>query len=350
MSWKAKRLLGMALGCGGILVLLTSGGITGQGIREGLTLCGDVVIPALFPMMVAANFLARSGGADLLSRLLAPVLSPLLRLPKAACATVVLSFLSGYPTGAALVTRLRQEGRIDGATARRMTDFCINGGPGMILLAVGKGMLGSWQAGWILLICHLCASLLIGAVGARWAPRPKDAPFPPSNAEGIASAFVNATADACGQILTLSGFVLLFSGLAALTPPAWQVALPILEVTRGTLALAQAGCPLPVMAAALGFGGLSVQFQALSQCRGGVSFARIFAARTLHAGVSAALCALAVRLFPRAVETAAGSAPLFGQRPSLIPCAVGMLLTAATMLATAAEKNGSSLSKRNVVE
>ncbi len=350
MNWKAKRLWGMALGCGGLAVLLTSGGLTGQGIREGLTLCGDVVVPALFPMMVAANFLARSGGADLLSRLLAPVLSPLLRLPRAACATVVLSFLSGYPTGAALVTRLRQEGQIDGATARRMTDFCINAGPGMILLAVGKGMLGSYQAGWILLGCHVLASLVIGGVGARWAPRPGNTPPAPSKTEGVADAFVNATADSCGQILTLSGFVLLFSGVAALLPPAWQVALPLLEVTRGTVALAQAGCPLPVMAAALGFGGLSVQFQALSQCRGGVRFSRILAARTLHAAVSAGLCAAAVRLFPRAAETAAGAPPLPGQRPELIPCALGMLLTAAAMLATAAEKNHSSLSCRNVVE
>ena len=352
MTWRAKRLIGMALGCGAVLLLLTSGSPAAEGVRQGLTLCGEVVVPALFPLMAAALFLARSGGADLLSGLLAPVLAPLFRIPPATCAAVLLSFLSGYPTGAALIGRLQRQGRIDGATAARMTGFCINAGPGMLLLAVGQGMLGSARAGWLLLGCHAGASLLIGVVSARFSPKVAPAPCPVRAAEGPADAFVGAVADACRQMLGLCGYVILFSALGGLLPPGGQRALlPLLEITRGAVALAQGGCPLPLMAAALGFGGLSVQFQAAAMLEGQVPFGRLLAGRALHGAVSAALCMGAVRLFPRAVEAAASAAPVVaGTRTGLVPATLAMLLTGATMLAAAAEKKDSSLLHTDVLK
>ena len=351
MNWRDRRLIGMAIGCGAIVLLLTGGSPAAAGVRQGLALCGEVVIPALFPVTAAALFLARSGGADALARLLAPVLSPLFRLPREACAVWLLSCLSGYPSGAALIGRLADEGAVDGRTAARMTTFCIHAGPGMIVAAVGAGMLGSAHAGWLLLGCHAAASLLIGAVGARLAPKPTSAPPRPTKREGVAGAFVGAVADACRQMLGLCGFVLLFSAAGAMLPAAVQKGLlPLMEITRGAAALAEGGCPLPLMAAALGFGGLSVQTQCLSLLGGKVRFWQILAGRALHAGVSAALCAGAVRLFPRAVETAASAPLLAGSGRGSVGAALAMLLTAATVLAAAAEKNGSSLSAKNVLK
>ncbi|MBP5618261.1 MAG: hypothetical protein J6X61_03835, partial [Clostridia bacterium] len=290
MNWKYRRLIGMAIGCGSIVLLLTGGSPATAGVRQGLTLCGEVVIPALFPVTAAALFLARSGGADALARLLAPVLAPLFRLPREACAVWLLSCLSGYPSGAALIGRLADERAVDGATAARMTTFCIHAGPGMIVAAVGAGMLGSVRAGWLLLGCHAAASLLIGAVGARFAPKPGKGPLRAAKREGAAGAFVGAVADACRQMLGLCGYVLLFSAAGAMLPAAGQRwLLPLMEITRGAAALAQGGCPLPLMAAALGFGGLSVQMQCLSLLGGKVPFGRLFAGRVLHAGVSASL-------------------------------------------------------------
>ena len=344
MTWRAKRLVGMALGCGGVLLLLTGGGPAAQGVGQGLSLCGEVIVPALFPMMAAALFLARSGGAQGLSRLLAPVLSPLLRLPPAACAAVMLSFLSGYPTGAALVGRLARQGQIDRATAARMTGFCVNAGPGMLLLAVGRGMLGSARAGWILLGCHLGASLLIGAVGARFSPQGASAPSPDPAPEGPGEALVNAVADASRQMLGLCGYVLLFSAVSGLLPtPARRALLPLLEITQGAAALAQGGCPLPWMAAVLGFGGLSVLCQAAAMLEGQVPFGRLVAGRVLHGAVSAALCMGAVRLFPLGVEAAAQETVIAGTRTGLVPATLAMLLTGATMLAAAAENRKNTL-------
>lgn len=351
MNWRDRRLIGMATGCGAIVVLLTGGSPAAAGVRQGLALCGEVVVPALFPMSAAVFYLARSGGAELLSRLLSPLLRPLFRIPKGACAAVLLSLLSGYPAGAALIARLRQEGTIDPATAARMTGFCIHAGPGMILLAIGAGMLGSAHAGWILLGCHAGASLLIGAIGARFAPRPEAAPDRPPVREGTADAFVGGVSDACVQMLGLCGYVLFFSAAGGFLP-AWgqKWLLPLLEITRGSAALAQEGCPLPLMAGALGFGGLSVVCQCAYLLKGKVPFWRILAGRLLHGGVSAALCAVAVRLFPRAVPTAASADIVVGSRGGLIPATLAMLLTAVTVLAAAAEKKDTSLSLTNVIK
>ena len=54
------------------------------GAVSGLLLCGQIVIPSLFPFMAAALFISKSGLADLMGRLAGPVAPRLFKLPGAA--------------------------------------------------------------------------------------------------------------------------------------------------------------------------------------------------------------------------------------------------------------------------
>ena len=54
------------------LGLLIFGADISAGIRSGISVCGDVVIPSLFPFMILAEFITLSGAADTLSKPLSP--------------------------------------------------------------------------------------------------------------------------------------------------------------------------------------------------------------------------------------------------------------------------------------
>ena len=340
MSWKIRRMVNITLCCVGLVMLFTSSSQIAEGIRDGLMLCAQVVIPSLFPFMVMSEFASRTGSLSFLLRPLTKLASPLFRLPRQACESVLLSFFSGYPTGAALVSRLLKNGVIDPSTAARMMTYCVNAGPAMIVFAVGGCLLGSVKIGWILLACHLAASVIIGAVGARFSPAIKSTAHKPTQTEGLADAFVNSTASSCQQMLTICGFVTLFSAVLSALPKEAGFLFPLIEVTKGCEWLASNGFGAPVIAAALGFGGLSVIFQVMRISQGCVSFVRLIISRLCHAALSAVLCALLIHLCPSVIETASnGVAVLAGYRTTMIPCTLAMLLTASTMLWTASCKN-----------
>ncbi len=340
MYWKLRRFISIAVCCGGFVLLFTSSSQAARGISDGLVICAQVVIPSLFPFMIMSDFALRSGVADYLLSPLSRMISPLLRLPKQACASVLLSFFSGYPTGAALVSRLREAGAVSDCDASRMMTFCVNAGPAMIVFAVGDCMLGSMRMGWILLACHLAASFIIAVVGAVFTkPSPRGTPAP-FHAEGAADAFVNATASACRQMLTVCGFVTLFSAVMAVLPEGAGWAFPLLEVTKGCEWLAVNGHSAPLIAAALGFGGVSIIFQVMSMSKGAVSFLKLILSRACHAGLSALICAAVIRIFPSSIEAASNGVAVFsGYSAAAIPCTLAMLLTASVMLWTAACKN-----------
>ena len=90
---------------GGILIAPQA---ASQGVRDGLTLCGQVVIPSLFPFLALSSFLVQSGLAQRAGHLLEPITKLLFRLPGAAGSAILMSLIGGYPVGAAHAVLLRQ--------------------------------------------------------------------------------------------------------------------------------------------------------------------------------------------------------------------------------------------------
>ena len=68
-----------------------------RGLAQSVLYCLASLVPSLFPFMVLASFGVRSGAGEVLGKLLGPVTRRLFRLPRACGATVLLSFLGGYP-------------------------------------------------------------------------------------------------------------------------------------------------------------------------------------------------------------------------------------------------------------
>ena len=294
--------------------------------REGLQLCGNVIIPSLFPFFVLSSLVVELGMSRYLGRLLQRVMRPLFRVNGTCASSLALGFIGGYPVGARTAISLYQNGQCSKTEAERLLAFCNNSGPAFILGVVGAGVFGSGTVGLILYLTHIAASLLVGLLFRFYKPseRPmrgktewniQATPFAPAFTHSVTSALAS-TLNICAFVLfftvlirclSLSGFLAALSGLLAalfapfgLTQPWVQKLLTgLLEVSSGVSSLTGEGLLSGRMALAafmLGWAGLSVHCQVLAflgDC--GLSMRTYFFGKLLHGVLSAALTTLVLR-------------------------------------------------------
>lgn len=291
------------------------------GISRGLSVCGGVLLPSLFPFLVLGGFMIHSGVAAAIGRRLSPVTRLLFGVSGAAAPLIFLAFIGGYPTGATAIAAAYRQGTITEAEARHLLRFCVCGGPAFIVGAVGAGLVGNPRFGWLLLTAHLLSAILIGIITAptRRSLPVEQPPVAPSSS--LSTALVKAVNGACETSLSVCGFVLTFSALLSLIDASGLTALLgrfsvwlscVLEVSNGcAAALTNPHAPL-LLGFALGFGGLSVHCQTAAALHGTPLLTpSFFAARLAHGLLGALLTVGLCRLFPVSLPTVGGlpSAP-----------------------------------------
>ncbi len=306
-----------------------------KGVSEGLRLCGEVIIPSLFPFMALAGFISRTGAARILAIPIESVMSPLFRLPKEAGGTVLLSLIGGYPVGASSVATLCAQGYVDRKDGSRMLTFCANAGPAMAVVAIGKGLLGNIYVGWIIYLSHIAAAIVTGWCFARFAPKPsKSKSTHYHKGQSLPDAFVGAVSDGALQMLTVCGYVVLFSGVTALFKlwdAEWISAFT--EVTCGTKWAALSGLSAPIICGILSFGGFSVMCQISSLSRGLISFKQLIISRIVNAILGFAICSAVITALPQSLQVLSniGEKSVWISELS-IPLSISMLVMAAVFL------------------
>lgn len=306
--------------------------------KEGLIVCGETVIPSLFPFTVIALFMFESGITFALGKLISPITKPLFKLNRDTASVVLMSFISGYPVGAKLIDGLHEKGYISSSKAEKMLCYSVNGGPAFITLAVGYGFLHSERAGVILLASHIIASLIICFIVARFDCEKEHSDQCPER-KGILQAFVDSVAGASSTVFSICSWVILFSVLSQVisilinNENLSAVILSFTEVTAGVEQLAKIGT-LPSIAFALGFAGFSVHMQIFSSLKTlRISVAPFLISRFLHGAISAIICSIIIKLFPQAVATVStASGHVLHTNSGSIPLSFALMLTAAAFM------------------
>lgn len=315
------------------LVLLAGAGIlvfpgaAGDGARNGLSFCGEILIPSIFPFMVLSSFVVKSGLSNAISKMLDPITRRLFCLPGCTGATIVIGMIGGYPAGARGIKALLERGEISPSQAERMLSFSVGAGPAFVITVVGSGLLGSSQSGLILFASQCIAAILIGILSGFLARRKGETcekgGRSPAQKCDISTALVESSADSTSGMINMCAFVVLFSAvlniiiqsglgdaitgfLMALGVPQSTAAslIPILlEVTSGCTNAANLGASPFLISFALGWAGACVHFQ-ISASLTNVTFSRMKFTfyRLLHGLFAAAVSYLGFSLFPEAAE------------------------------------------------
>ncbi len=299
--------------------------------RDGLRLCGNVIIPSLFPFFVLSSLVVELGLAGYLGRALEGIMRPLFRVGGACASAFALGFIGGYPVGARTAISLYQNGMCTKTEAERLLSFCNNSGPAFILGVVGAGVFSSSAVGVLLYLAHAAASVCVGVLfrfyraGGEGASAAAKAP-PRFEAKRFTTAFTGSVTGAFLSTLNICAFVIFFtvvirllflSGvlpgtaklLGLLLGPlgldqAWAEKLltGVLEISSGVWTLAGSGAlagRLSMAAFMLGWAGFSVHCQVLSFIGdSGLSVRTYLAGKLLHGGLSVLLTAALAWIFP----------------------------------------------------
>lgn len=296
--------------------------------RAGLELCGNVIIPSLFPFFVLSSLVVDLGLAGYIGKALEPVMGPLFRVNGACASALVLGFIGGYPVGAKTAITLYEQGQCSRTEAQRLLAFCNNSGPAFILGVVGAGVFSSSKVGLLLYLTHMLASCIVGILfrfygGAGERGKKGRTTF---QAKRFTTAFTQSVTGAMSSTLNICAFVLFFtvilrlltlSGIVpAVAAGVGRVLSPLgvdaewvkklltglVEVSSGVSSLGGDGPLAPRVSMAafiLGWAGLSVHCQVLSFLGdSGLSPGTYFLGKALHGGISAALVWGFARLFP----------------------------------------------------
>ncbi len=299
------------------------------GIRNGAYACLNTLVPSLFPFVLLACLLSKSRAAVWLFRPLAPVLRHAFHLPPCAAPALIFGLTAGYPTGAKIAAALHADGRLTRAQCARLLCFCTAPGYAFAASYTGSVVLGSARTGLLLFFACLLAPLLTGVCLARFAPLPAKTAAVPPTASG---SFTDAVRDGVSAMVSMCGFVVVFSGLLAVlhgaglfqagvsllarlgftVPDAGALAAFFLEVTAGTAHSAYWHTAPAIVAFGLGFGGVCIHLQIFSFFRDGFPLHRgLYLLSRLWNGLLAAACYRALAfVFPAAESAAAGGAAL----------------------------------------
>lgn len=318
---------------------------TSQAARNALYLCLDVVIPSLFPFFV-------------LSRLTLPYLSgfscpsflkrfaeKFFGLPYYALITIILGYLSGYPTGAKLSRDMLDEGLIDTHQAGKLLVVANNCSPLFIMGTLGAGLYKSIRIGFFLLIIHWAAGLFTAFIVGHWArskervlmtPRLQSFKKKENSQTGLAWLVPSAVEESAILCIKVTGYIVLFAVLSELLsqiglfsflsgiPDLFRSTVSkggrlsdffssflrgFMEIASGSQAITQikdASLSLKLSAISMicGFAGFSVHTQIMGIMKGtGIKYRVLFFGKLIQGTMAGLLTLLVVNTVPLTIST-----------------------------------------------
>lgn len=247
------------------LLLIYNNDLAAKGAIEGMRMCFNTIIPALFPFIFLTNYMIScqiKGNSNL-----ARAVGKLFLIPENCEDLLIPILLGGYPLGVIAVARAYKLRRISKECANRMLLYCNNPGPAFIFGIMGKVFQSRTIPVTLWFIQILCCLTLSSIY--------------PSYESGSS---VNIEKSSISKVMnqslqsasTICGWVILFKILLALLPnfenyrifSGIKIAtIGCIELTNGCLTLASiqnSNLKFIIASVLLGFGGICVMMQSIS--------------------------------------------------------------------------------------
>lgn len=294
IRWRGLACLGL---CVVLAWFLADAGKIRRAAAEALALCGQSVIPALFPFLVLCSLLVSLGFGELAAPSLAGLMTPLFRLPGCASSALLLGLAGGYPIGAQTAAELYREGLLTQGEAERLLAFCNNSNPVFLISVLGAGVFGSVRVGVWLWLIHILSALLTGLAFRRegkCGPRQYPKREIPCQNLSLFTALVQAVRGGLAGMLSVCAFVVFFyvlaSPLAALGGRLGPVLVGLTELFSLTPLISPDGFGFVLAAGCTGWGGLSVLCQTAAVLEGsGLRLRSCFWGKALQGALSSVL-------------------------------------------------------------
>lgn len=286
---KAVNCIGMILISFFAFLVLLKPNICINAAISGVLLCGNVIIPSIYPFTFCVLFMHNGGVSTILKPFNKPI-QKIFGLNYHEFSIFLLSLIGGYPMGARLLSNNKN--------AHSMINYCINAGPAFIILAVGKGAFKSLTVGWILFLSHILPSAIIALLTR---PKIKTRSYAKENTTvNIIDNFVTSAASAADTVIKICALVILFSCISGYIehfsvhfPPLYYLSL-LFEVTNAVFKCNN----ILTVSFLLGFSGFSIWAQVFSMLKKvKINYLKFVFFRILHGGLSTIITFIQLKLF-----------------------------------------------------
>lgn len=340
---KTAMLLLFILLSGAALIVFRDESI--KGVSDSLSVCGNILIPSMFPFMVLSSFALSSGVFHKLDGVFSPIMKKVFHLPGVGFSAVFFGFIGGYPVGARMISELYEKGNITKSEAKHLFVFCVNAGPAFIVSAAGSAMLGSAEAGFVMLCGACLSSLITGTASSLFFKKEKHSAVREEREYDLSSALTSAVSSALGGVMNVCAWVMAFSCVSEIieskisNEKAKLIFDFVSEVTTGVPSAARLG-GVPLAAAAISFGGVCVMCQIvpyIKKC--GMKISEYLSFRIINAAVTYFITKIILPLASVTVTVYANS-PVRAFSYSA-PASAALLLLGASLIMTLAENDKS---------
>lgn len=284
-------------------LLLTNPAAAAAGFSQGVALCMQTLLPALFPFFVTCSLVSVTCGQ------------------KSSFGTaVLLSWLGGYAVCAGLTHDLSARGHLSSRRAQMLLLLGCCSGPGFVIGSIGGQMLNSVPLGILLYIAQLAANLVCTLVLIPFLSRlPAAGSGESCQQRGSASVSlssaitgaVNSCLCVCGSVIFFRIAYVLLSEL--FFPLYGQQAFlsAFLEISAGCADFARMGGPasLPGICVCMSILSVSVFTQLHAILQGAASLSLLFLARLMHIPLMLLLVRLGLQFLPGETAVFSSLAP-----------------------------------------
>ena len=297
-----KRLCTGVLACIGMLALILDGKTAVSSMQDGIKICVQTVVPALFPFFLLSPILSTtlwgvpSKGLSKLGKLC--------KMTKGSETLFIIGLISGYPVGAQLIAQAHRSGRISANSAHRMLGFCSNAGPAFIFGMLSPLFLNPIVP-WALWSVHIISAILTGIIlpGKCETNLTVVEPAKSMQIAELLQKAIKTTATVCSWVLIFR-LILGFCQRWFL----WYFPVPIQVLFSGLLELANGCINLSLIQSEwvrflyasifLSFGGMCVGMQTISVTKN-LGLGMYFPGKLMHSIISLILSfLLSIILFP----------------------------------------------------
>src|SRR5690625_5253816 len=129
---------------------------------RGLHMWWEIVFPSLLPFFITAEILIGFGVVTFIGALFEPIMRPIFNVPGVGSFAWIMGMASGYPSGAKISSRLREEKQLTRIEAERLISFTNNASPLFIFGAVSVGFFHDAKLGLLIATCHYLGNTLVG--------------------------------------------------------------------------------------------------------------------------------------------------------------------------------------------
>ncbi len=209
-----QKLIAMSTFAIGFLVLKYAE-LTASGVKNGITLCLETVIPSLFVFTVVAEFVSQTQAFNVLFFPLR-FIAKLFRVSEECVPVFALSLLGGYPTGAQMIANLVKNKRISPKLGEILLCSSVNCSPSFMIGAVGTGVFKSPGLGFVMYLSQVLAAVITGIIVGFFAQKEEIKQNPDEEKEvNYPQSFVDSVLSASRAMYSICSFVVLFSVLLA---------------------------------------------------------------------------------------------------------------------------------------